>query len=59
MNANVAVDMFFDANKDTSSKSTKAAHEVMVWLGMFGPATQPIGFQVGSLVTKSINGTSL
>jgi hypothetical protein len=51
--------MFLDTNKDSSSKTTKADHEVMLWLGMFGPATQPIGFKNGAVVTKAINGTSL
>jgi len=59
MNANVAIDMFFDSSKSSSSETTKADHEVMVWLGMFGPATQPIGFKLGSIITKSVNGTTL
>ncbi|KIW03385.1 uncharacterized protein PV09_05592 [Verruconis gallopava] len=58
LNANVAVDMFLDTDKSTSSETTKAAHEVMVWLGQFGPATQPIGYSAGAVVTKSINGTT-
>jgi hypothetical protein len=59
LNANVAIDLFLDSDKQTSSVTTKAAHEVMLWLGMFGPATQPIGYSVGSVATKAINGTTL
>ncbi|KAK2046696.1 concanavalin A-like lectin/glucanase [Colletotrichum somersetense] len=59
-NANVAIDMFLDDDKDSATDSTKAKFEVMVWFGTFGAATQPIGYQggAGALTTQTINGTS-
>ncbi|CRK11639.1 xyloglucan-specific endo-beta-1 like protein [Verticillium longisporum] len=57
VNTNVAIDMFLDSDKTTAKDSTKAAFEVMVWLGAIGPATQPIGLPEGSVATDSINGT--
>jgi len=45
LNANIAVDMFFSDDKDKANNSTLATHEVMVWLGKFGAATQPLGFK--------------
>ncbi|KAM0329466.1 hypothetical protein ACHAQA_004775 [Verticillium albo-atrum] len=57
VNTNVAIDMFLDSDKTVSKDSTKAAFEVMVWLGAIGPATQPIGLPEGSVAEESVNGT--
>jgi hypothetical protein len=59
VNANVAIDMFMDANSGDSTVTTSANHEVMVWFAKYGPATQPIGWDLGAQNTVSINGTSL
>jgi hypothetical protein len=59
VNANVAIDMFMDSNRGDSATPALSSHEVMVWLAMYGPATQPIGFNLGSKQTQSINGTTL
>jgi hypothetical protein len=58
VNANVAIDMFMDANSGDSTVTTSANHEVMVWFAKYGPATQPIGWDLGAQNTVSINGTS-
>ncbi|KAJ5755608.1 hypothetical protein N7533_005151 [Penicillium manginii] len=56
VNTNVAIDMFFDSDKEKAQNSTSAKYEVMVWFGMFGPSTQPHGY--GTIVTTNqINGT--
>jgi hypothetical protein len=58
VNTNVAIDMFFDSDKEKAQNSTSAKYEVMVWFGMFGPSTQPHGY--GTIVTTNqINGTKL
>lgn len=59
MNANVAFDMFIDPSKAGSQVTSSAKYEVMVWLGMFGAATQPIGLDVGPVDNVSVNGTAL
>lgn len=59
VNANVAMDMFLDANKDDSKNSTKAKYEIMVWFAAIGPATHPIGLDAGEITTETINGTNL
>jgi len=61
VNANVAIDIFMDSNSGASTVTTQAKHEVMVWFAMYGPATQPIGYQggAGSKNTVVINGTTL
>jgi hypothetical protein len=51
--------MFMDSNRGDSTVTTSANHEVMVWFAMYGPATQPIGYNLGSKNTVSINGTTL
>ncbi|KAH7123003.1 concanavalin A-like lectin/glucanase domain-containing protein [Dactylonectria macrodidyma] len=43
LNANVAMDMFLDSDKDNAKDSEKASHEVMVWFAAIGTATQPLG----------------
>lgn len=58
LNANVAVDMFFDSNKFISSNSSKATYEVMVWFADFGSAAQPIGLAAGVVTTETVNGTT-
>ncbi|WQF87653.1 Putative glycoside hydrolase family 12, glycoside hydrolase family 11/12 [Colletotrichum destructivum] len=59
-NTNCAIDMFLDDDKEKSKDSTKAKYEIMVWLGTFGAATQPIGYQAGAgvITTETINGTT-
>lgn len=58
LNANVAVDMFFDSDKESSSNSSAATYEVMVWLADFGTASQPIGLSDGAVTTAVINTTT-
>jgi hypothetical protein len=57
-NTNVAIDMFLDDDSDKSTDPEKAEFEVMVWLGAFGPATQPIGLAEGTKATANINGVT-
>ncbi|CAM1501253.1 Fc.00g104150.m01.CDS01 [Cosmosporella sp. VM-42] len=57
VNTNVAVDMFLDSDKTKARDPTKAGFEVMVWLAMFGPATQPLGYDKNNPVeTMEIEG---
>lgn len=58
VNTNVAIDMFFDTDKDTAQNSTSAKFEVMVWFATFGSATQPIGYPE-VVTTRTLNGTDL
>lgn len=58
LNANVAIDMFLDADSTKAQSSTDAKFEVMVWLGLFGSATEPIGFQQGAKAVEVVNGTT-
>jgi hypothetical protein len=55
---NVAIDMFLDDDSGKSTDPEKAQFEVMVWLGAFGAATQPIGLAEGSKATETINGVT-
>jgi hypothetical protein len=58
VNANVAIDMFFDKDSSRAQDSQKADYEVMIWFAAFGPSTQPIGY--GSVVTTHVlDGTTL
>lgn len=57
MNANVCVDMFLDQTALHQDVTQESSYEVMIWLGRYGAATQPIGNLQGVLVTESINGT--
>ena len=59
MNANVCLDMFLDADPTNSASTNASAYEVMVWLGAYGLATQPIGLPNGSQQIVTINQTSL
>lgn len=62
INANVAVDMFLDADSTKAGKPEAASHEVMVWLANFGTDTFPIGktsVADKGLMTKTLNGTDL
>ena len=59
VNSNVAIDMFLDSDPTKATSSVDAKYEVMVWLGVFGVATEPIGLRQGSLKTEAINGTNL
>lgn len=59
LNANVAIDMFLDSDATNSQSTEKAKFEVMVWLGMFGTATQPIGFAQGAITTQTIGDATL
>jgi hypothetical protein len=58
LNANVAIDMFLDSDSSKATSSTQAKYEVMVWLGTFGAATEPIGLKEGVLKTQDVNGTT-
>jgi len=55
LNANVALDMFFDPDQKTSLDSSKAAIEVMVWLGRYGTATDPIGYNNPPALSATID----
>ncbi|KAF4980493.1 hypothetical protein FZEAL_3504 [Fusarium zealandicum] len=60
LNANVAMDMFLDKDKDKAKGSEEASHEIMVWFAAIGPATQPIGFGDGGsdpIAKKTLHGT--
>ena len=59
VNANVCLDMFLSPNATSATSTTKTSYEVMVWLGRLGAATDPLGFELGSLDTRTINGTTL
>jgi len=59
LNANVCVDMFFATDKSLSASTTNSSYEVMVWLGQYGAATQPIGLATGPVLAAIINGTTL
>jgi Glycosyl hydrolase family 12 len=62
LNANVALDMFYDLDQTIAAKPDKAKIEVMIWLGMFGRSAQPIGYNDGQgtiAATYTINGTKL
>lgn len=59
LQANVAIDMFFDSDKTTAQNSTAAEFEVMVWFARFGASTDPIGLEGGVVTTNTINGTTL
>jgi len=54
----VCVDMFLSNDQQQAQDSAKASHEVMVWFGKFGAATQPLGFGSTVALTESINGTT-
>lgn len=58
LNANVAVDMFFDSDKTSATNSSAALYEIMVWFADFGSAAQPIGLSDGAVTTATVNGTS-
>ncbi|CZT07946.1 related to endoglucanase I precursor [Rhynchosporium graminicola] len=58
VNTNVAVDMFFDADKNKAKNSSQAAFEVMVWFADIGPAAQVIGLPAGTIATQVINTTT-
>lgn len=59
LNANVCVDMFFGPTLALSGSTTNSTYEVMVWLGQYGAATQPIGLASGPVQIVSVNGTVL
>ncbi|KAJ5669495.1 hypothetical protein N7462_010565 [Penicillium macrosclerotiorum] len=58
LQTNVAIDMFFDSDKETAQNSTKAKYEVMVWFADYGSSAQPIGLSSGAVTTKTLNGTT-
>ena len=58
MNANVCVDMFLDSSKNSAGETSDSRYEVMVWLGRYGDATQPIGLLNGALETQLVNTTN-
>lgn len=59
LNSNVAIDMFLDSDQTKATNTTAAKYEVMIWLGSFGAATQPIGLKEGAVATQDVNGTTL
>lgn len=59
VNANVCIDMFLAGDKSKADSTTESNYEVMVWLGRWGPSTQPIGMAKGPQQTQTVNGTVL
>lgn len=59
VNANVCLDMFLAADPSNSTNTTTATYEVMVWLGRWGDASQPIGLAQGPVASQTVNGTTL
>lgn len=57
VNANVAIDIFLDADVKKAVNNSAASHEVMVWLCKIGSAAQPIGYP-NSITTATVNGTT-
>jgi xyloglucan-specific endo-beta-1,4-glucanase len=57
--ANVAVDMFADADPVAAQNETKAGYEIMIWLGSFN-APQPLGYDANSpCLTQTIGSIDL
>lgn len=56
--ANVAVDMFFDADSELAGLTTNATYEVMVWLAQFGEYTDPIGIAYGVVAYQVVEGVN-
>ncbi|KAL1893021.1 hypothetical protein Sste5346_006702 [Sporothrix stenoceras] len=52
--ANVAVDMFFDADSDLAGLTANATYEIMVWLAQFGEYTDPIGYAEGIVASQVV-----
>jgi hypothetical protein len=58
LNANVCFDIFLSSDRSKSESTTDSGYEVMIWLGQFGPSTQPIGYPTVS-DTFTIGDTTL
>lgn len=56
--ANVAVDMFFDADKDLAGLTSNATYEIMVWLAQLGKYTDPIGVDDGIVASQVVEGVN-
>jgi xyloglucan-specific endo-beta-1,4-glucanase len=57
--ANVAMDMFADADSGAAQNETKAGYEIMVWLGSFS-APQPLGYDAHNpCLTQTVGDISL
>lgn len=56
--ANVAIDLFVDADPGNSTTTTKPKYEIMVWLGIFG-GVNPLGYMNGSQAVEKIRGNEL
>lgn len=66
VNANVAIDMFMDSDKNKAKSSEKAAYEVMVWFAAYGDTTDTIGEvkdpvtgEGGIVTTATVSGVTL
>jgi hypothetical protein len=59
LNANVAVDMFLSDDQTKAENSTLATHEIMVWLGQFGPSTKPLGYSATPSLQQQAGGVTL
>lgn len=59
LNTNVAIDMFFDSDKNNAVNSSMAKHEIMVWFAHYGDSAQSIGNATGIVESKVINQTTL
>ena len=58
LNANVALDMFLSNNQSAAGDPTAATHEVMLWLGRFGPSTDPLGYTPTPAATQQVGGVN-
>ena len=47
-----------DPDPKNATSTVNAKYEVMIWLGVFGASTQPIGLAQGAVATQVINGTT-
>ena len=56
--ADVALDMFLDADPSKAITTTEPSHEVMVWFGRVGDV-EPLGGENGSIATHKMHGDTL
>lgn len=57
-NANVCVDMFLAGDESKSSSTTDSDFEVMIWFANIGPDVLPLGYDLGSIATKTVDGAT-
>lgn len=57
-NANVCIDMFLAGDESKASSTTDSDFEVMVWFANIGPDVLPLGYDLGAIDTKVVDGTT-